>query len=117
MKRALMNIMDNPQNNLRMFRDGLSIYQENSPSLNNATAKSCMNDLFPNEKDWMNQLSTLLVNILLHPFMQIQDEKTNALGDKFIEISSSMSFPARIDSTLVSQAQGLLLDRNQVSEK
>lgn len=109
MRRALSNLMKNPQNNFKIFKNGTCCYDQDS-SQNDLQAS--VNELF--NCSHKESFESLLIKILLHPFHKDNYLSIKNLLSTDIKISDDLDVQPRIEPSLTSRLINLLSETTKV---
>ncbi|XP_043485160.1 inositol-pentakisphosphate 2-kinase [Leptopilina heterotoma] len=115
MRRALKGLLQNPQNNLKIFKDGVVVYNENSEA---SDLKNIFKEWFPNttessnnQDEYLDLFCTLVQEALLREFPNgNRDLNRNSMA---FDISQDIQVPSRLNSEIVAKAKKMLYFTNE----
>lgn len=117
MRRALKGLLENPQNNLKIFKDGVVVYNENSEA---SDLENIFRQWFPNtdessnnREEYLDLFCTLVEKALLSEFPNgNQDLNRNSMA---VDISQDIQVLSRLNSEIVAKAKKMLYFTNEVA--
>lgn len=115
MRRALKGLLENPQNNLKIFKDGVVVYNENSEA---SDLENIFRQWFPNtdessnnREEYLDLFCTLVEKALLREFPNgNQDLNRNSMA---VDISQDIQVLSRLNSEIVAKAKKMLYFTNE----
>nr|XP_034188564.1 uncharacterized protein LOC117608095 isoform X2 [Osmia lignaria] len=110
MKSALEGLLKSPQNNLKIFKDGIIVYDQES-SLNNleGVLKECFqNSTADTNKEYINKLCNLLCTALLHSFRSEELRLNSTVYELYSSYEQDLKSTLHINSDIVAKAKKLL---------
>ena len=119
MKSALKGLLKSPQNNLKIFKDGVIVYDQesNSSDLECVLAEWFCNSINSTNKGYIDKFCNLICTVLLRPFISEEFKfctlPTYELCTSIVEQDSKMT--TYINPDLITKAKKLLYFAGEVN--
>lgn len=116
MKLALKGLLRSPQNNLKIFKEGIVVYDHESPlsDLECVLAEWFHNSVASTSKDYIDQFCNLICAALLYPFAQ-EKFKPSAAYELYASARQDFVSTPYINTELVAKAKKLLYFSGEVN--
>lgn len=113
MNRALTSLLQSPQNNLKIFKDGSVVYDEKVAG--EKLLRHIFKDWFSDEEEDPLEIFQELTRVALtRPFDVHNEERVARAEDQIREIELKAPVPSRLDPKLVRRAEQLLAKEEKV---